>query len=227
MIMKLKDSFTKIRAIFNRNYDTATTAVENHPLLEDAKGRLCPLHTIKPVDLARHDLITDRLDAAKILLGLLQEFKEQTFADISAFVDVSAAEYEVKMGGVKGNLMLVNHNETRKIKIAIQDRITFDERLQVAKQLFDELINEHSDGLDDVIATLISQVFSVDKAGKVDTRKVLELRRYNIKHPKWLLAMEAINDSIKVSGSKSYIQMYERDTPEDEWKGVFLDLAKV
>lgn len=225
--MELKNSFEKIRAIFNRNYDTATTAVENHPLLEDAKGRLCPLHTIKPVDLARHDLVTDRLDAADVIEALLKEFKDQTFADINAFVEVSAADYDVKMGGVKGNLQLVNHNETKKLRVAISERITFDERLQVAKQLFDELISEHSAGLDDVIAALISQVFTVDKVGKVDTRKVLELRRYNIKHPKWVLAMAAIDDSIKSAGSKSYIQMHKRDTPEGEWRGVFLDLAKV
>lgn len=225
--MELKDSFNKIRAIFNKNYDTATTAVENHPVLVDAQGRLCPLHTIKPVDLARHDLVNDRLAAAEALQVLLREFKEQTFADIDAFVEVSAAEYDVKMGGVKGNLQLVNHNETGKLRIAISDRITFDERLQVAKKLFDELINEHSEGLDDVIAALINQVFTVDKAGKVDTRKVLELRRYNITHPKWLEAMKAINESIKVASSKSYIQMYKRTTPDDDWVALSLDLAKV
>lgn len=225
--MNINDSFKKIRGIFNKNYDKVTTAVENHPVLVDAKGRLCPLHTIHAVDLARHDLVNDRLAAAEVLQGLLQEFKEQTFADIDAFVEVSAAEYDVKMGGVKGNLQLVNHNETGKIRVAISDRITFDERLQVAKQLFDELINEHSEGLDEVIAALIQQVFSVDKAGKVDTRKVLELRRYNIKHPKWVEAMKAINDSIKIAGSKSYIQMYKRATPDDDWVTLSLDLAKV
>ncbi len=39
--------------------------------------------------------------------------------------------------------------------------------------------------------------------------------------------MAAINDSIKVVGSRSYIQMYERKTPNDDWVAVSLDLAKV
>ncbi len=228
--MNIINSFEKIRAIFGQNKSTvdgANTGDWAAPMLIDGKGRHCPVNTIHPVDLARHDLVNDRLDAAKALLSQLQAFKEQTFADIEAFIELSAADYDVKMGGTKGNLSLINHGDTRKVRIAIADRIVFDERLQVAKQLFDELIAEHSNGLDEVIAVLIQEVFKVDKAGKIDTRKVLELRRYNVKHPKWTQAMAAINDSIKVVGSRSYIQMYERDTPNDDWQTVSLDLAKV
>jgi len=225
--MNIKDSFKKIRAIFDKNDATIILKMDEKPMLVDAKGRHCPLHSIRPTDLARHDIVVDRLAAAKVLCGLLQEFKEQTFADVNAFIDLSASEYNVKMGGVKGNLQLINYDETLKLRIAVADRIVFDERLQIAKQLFDELIAEHSEGLDDVITALIEQVFKVDKAGKIDTKKVLELRRYNIKHPKWVQAMEAINDSIKVVGSKSYIQMYERENANEDWQAVSLDLAKV
>jgi hypothetical protein len=226
--MSFKNSLDKIRAIFTKNAVAIECPDISTPeTLIDGKGRYCPLHTIKPVDLARHYIVSDRLQAAKVLLKLLQQFKEETFADIDAFIDLSASEYDVKMGGVKGNLQLVNHDETLKLRVSIADRIVFDERLQVAKQLFDELIAEHSEGLDEVIAALIEQVFKVDKAGKIDAKKVLELRRYNIKHPKWLEAMTAINDSIKVVGSKSYIQMYERESANDDWVAVSLDLAKV
>jgi hypothetical protein len=226
--MKLKDSFEKIRGIFSKNEQSIKKPDITTPdTLIDAKGRYCPLHTIHAVDLARHDLVNDRFSAAEVLEALLMEFKEQTFADVNAFVELSAAEYGVKIGGVKGNLQLVNHDETRKIRIAIANRITFDERLLAAKQLFDELIAENSEGLNEVIAALIQQVFQVDKAGKIDAKKVMELRKYNIKHPKWLKAMDAINDSIKVVGSKSYIQIYKRDTANDEWVTVSLDLAKV
>lgn len=226
--MNMKDSFEKIRNIFTNNAEQQKTPDGSADvMLKDAKGRLCPLHTIQAVDLARHDLVNDRFSAAEVLETLLMEFKEQTFADVNAFVELSAAEYGVKIGGVKGNLQLVNHDETRKIRIAIANRITFDERLLAAKQLFDELIAENSEGLNEVIAALIQQVFQVDKAGKIDAKKVMELRKYNIKHPKWLKAMDAINDSIKVVGSKSYIQIYKRDTANDEWVTVSLDLAKV
>lgn len=228
--MNIKDSLQKVRAIFTKNQEVTDGAEKGDwaiPMLVDGKGRHCPLNTIHPVDLARHDLVQDRIAAAKQLLVLLQEFKAQTFSDVEAFIELSAADYDVKMGGTKGNLSLINHSDTQKLRIAISDRIIFDERLQVAKQLFDELIAEHSTGLDEVIAALIQEVFKVDKAGKIDSKKVLELRRYNIKHPKWIKAMEAINDSIKVVGSKSYIQLYERETPNDDWRAVSLDLAKV
>ncbi len=231
--MNIKNSFDKIRAIFSKNYDAvyvngiSDELNDNLPMLTDGKGRHCPINTIHPVDLARHDLVIDRLAEAKALRDQLRAFKEQTFTDVEAFIELSAADYDVKMGGVKGNLAMVNHDETLKLRIAISERIAFDERLQVAKALFDELVAEHSAGLDEVIAVLIQEVFKVDKAGKVDARKVLDLRKYKVKHPKWEKAMQAINDSIKIMGSKTYIQIYDRETPNDEWELVSLDLAKV
>lgn len=231
--MSIKNSFEKIRDIFMSNKNaiemSGLDAAENERpvVLKDAQGRLCPLHTIKPVDFARHELVNDRVEAAKVIVRLLEEFKEQTFADVGVFVDLSASEYGVKIGGVKGNLKLVNHDETSRLRIAIADRIVFTEQLQAAKKLFDEIVAENSEGLNDVIKVLIDGVFKVDKAGKIDAKKVFELRKYSINHPKWVLAMKAINDSIKVVGSKSYIQLATRESADDEWQTLNLDLSKV
>ncbi|MDR9772407.1 DUF3164 family protein [Rhizobium hidalgonense] len=43
----------------------------------------------------------------------------------------------------------------------------------------------------------------------------------------WLRAMEAIRNSITITGSKEYVRFYERNTPKDEWRAVTIDLAKV
>ncbi|PDT19032.1 DUF3164 family protein [Rhizobium hidalgonense] len=39
--------------------------------------------------------------------------------------------------------------------------------------------------------------------------------------------MEAIRNSITITGSKEYVRFYERNTPKDEWRAVTIDLAKV
>ena len=53
-------------------------------------------------------------------------------------------------------------------------------------------------------------MLNADKTGKINTKRVLSLRRLDIKDERWLRAMDAIGDSIQVAGSKSYIRIYKQ-----------------
>ncbi|WP_117249580.1 DUF3164 family protein, partial [Klebsiella pneumoniae] len=72
----------------------------------DAKGALIPVKLLKPIDLARDALVGEIVTKAIELNKLMKEFKNNSFADIAAFVDLSANEYDVKLGGKKGNVTL-------------------------------------------------------------------------------------------------------------------------
>jgi len=65
----------------------------------------------------------------------------------------------------------------------------------------------------------------VDKEGKLNTGRIIGLRRLAIDDPNWLRAMEAISDSMQVVGSKSYLRVYERAVSDDKWSAVSMDLA--
>jgi hypothetical protein len=67
----------------------------------DAKGALIPVKLLKPIDLARDALVGEIVTKAIELNKLMKEFKNNSFADIAAFVDLSANEYDVKLGGKK------------------------------------------------------------------------------------------------------------------------------
>jgi hypothetical protein len=54
---------------------------------------------------------------------------------------------------------------------------------------------------------------------------VLGLKRLNIRDEKWQRAMQAIADSVQVSGSKPYIRIYERIGDTDQFKPISLDVA--
>lgn len=230
----MKNSVEKIKTLYGQVAEFKQDKVA--PMLTDAKGRHCPVSIISAVDLARDSLVNDCCAQALELSKMIEDFKAETFADIDAFVEVSNAEHGTKIGVVaenskrkvwKGNIQLINYNATQKINLKINDKIAFNEKLNNAMEKLQGLIKAHSSDIDEIIKVLVNEAFRVDKAGYIDTQKVLELRRYKIEHPVWKAAMDDIAESIQVVGSKSYLQFWQRENPEAEWQSIPLDIARL
>lgn len=194
---------------------------------KNAQGNLVPIANIKPIDTTRDELVLEIVNRAKALNAELAKFKAQTFADIAAFVGLSAEQYRVYLGGKKGNVTLLSFDGRYKVLRAIQESISFDERLQAAKALIDECLNDWSEGASPELMVLVNDAFRVDQAGNIRTGSVLALRRVSIDDPRWQRAMQAIGEAVQVVSSKSYVRVYERDEETGEYKSIGLDLAVV
>lgn len=191
---------------------------------EDASGRLIPLNKIKQIDKDRQSLVTKVCEAAKEQQKQLLAFKTKMNSMVSEFVGHSLSAYKVQYGGSKGNITLISFDGRYKIVKSCQDSIRFDERLQAAKILIDECIQAWSKGSNNNIKVLVGSAFQVDKSGKINTSRVLGLRKLKIEDPKWERAMQAIDDSILVTSSKEYIRFYERDDTGG-YQAISLDIA--
>lgn len=203
---------------------TETTIPAGHR--RDAKGRLVPEAQIKPIDRTRDELVHELWIKAEAVHKALAEFKLAAFADIEAFVDLSAEQYGVTLGGNKGNVQLLSFDGELRIQRAIAERIVFDERLQAAKELIDECLTEWTVDARPEIAMLVQDAFRVDQAGNIRTGNVLALKRLAIEDPRWQRAMEAIGDAVQVVGSKSYIRFHRR-AANGSYQALSLDLAGV
>ena len=104
--------------------------------------------------------------------------------------------------------------------------LAFDERLQTAKELIDSCLIRWSDGASMNLVAVVLEAFKVDKKGKLDVRRILELRRYEITDEEWSRAMDAISDSITVQNTRRYIRFYER-VGDDEWRMIPLDWSSM
>lgn len=192
--------------------------------MQDAQGRYVPITMIKPIDKERNDLVYSIVQRAMALSVLLSEFKLAAMGDIEAFVDLSAEQYGVKRGGKKGNVELVSFDGQYKVLRAINESITFDERIQGAKELVRECIKEWGQGSKPEIMALINDAFAVDSQGRINAARLLALRRLNITDEKWQMAMKALSDAVQVSGSKAYVRIYKRQD-DGSYKQINLDLA--
>lgn len=205
----------------------ATVAEGAHPgYWEDASGNLVPVTKIKDVDKLRHEVVCELAQKAKELSAALAQFKAAAMGEVEAFVSTSFLQYELKVGGKKGNVTLTSFDGRFQVVRQMQETLAFDERLQAAKELIDQCVHAWSEGANDNIMALVNHAFQVDQEGKVNTGRVLGLRKLDIKDDGWLKAMEAIADSIRTASSKPYVRFYERDA-NGKMQAICVDLAGV
>lgn len=194
--------------------------------MENAQGHLIPVGNVKDIDKTRDSLVYELIRYWKEMHARLADFKQKMMDDIGAFVELSAEQYDVRLGGKKGNISLVSYDGKYKLILAISDLIAFDEQIHAAKQLLIECAAEWTEGSRAEVQIIINDAFQVDKAGNISVSKILALKRLNIKHPKWVKAMDAIGNSIRIDGSKAYVRAYEKNDA-GQWIGLPLDIAAI
>ena len=192
---------------------------------EDARGALVPVSAIRPIDLMRDDLVNELFDTIEPKAQAYAEAKQKGIETVRTFVDVSAAEFDVKPSK-KGNVTLTSLDGKRRVLVAMQDVLTFDERLHAAKALIDQCLEEYSIGANANLKVIVQQAFDVNKEGNISTSKVLALRSYNIQDEKWQRAMRALTDSLTVHVSREYIRLYRRDEDSGEYVRVDADTGR-
>lgn len=194
--------------------------------LRDAKGALVPIELVKPVDLLMDELVRTMLADARIISKLLHDFKQRTFERVGALQALIAQDYDATIGGRKGNVTLSTYDGCGQVKIAVADRLELGPQLQVAKALIDECLREWSAESHVAIRALVDRVFAVDKEGQIShTGIFMLLGLTGIDDERWLNAMKALRDSIRVIGSRTYTRYYDRPAPDGAWRGVPLDIA--
>jgi hypothetical protein len=172
---------------------------------------MVPAELVKEIDKLRDQTVRKIADEAMKMKDILADFKRRIRDDIYTFVDLSFQQYGKSWGGKKGNITLTTYDGKYRLLVDTDETITFDERLQVAKEIIGGCLDKWSSGARPEIRMLVNDAFQVDRAGRISTTRVLGLRRLEIKDPEWQKAMQAITESILVSGSKQYLRFYERN----------------
>lgn len=179
--------------------------------MKNAAGDLIAMENVKDIDLARDELVKEIAAKIKAANAQLRDLKASLMDDVDAFVALSLERYGVKLGGKKGNVTLDSFDGQFQVCRQVGENIVFDERLQAAKALIDECLRDWTRDTRGDLRTLVERTFRVDKTGKLNVGAILGLRSLEISDERWQRAMTAISDSIKVTGTRPYLRLYERD----------------
>lgn len=193
----------------------------------NADGHFVPESMIKPIDQARDSFVNELIGKVKALHEEMANFKTCAFGDIAAFVEMSAEEYGVKLGGKQGNITLYSFDGRYKVQRSVNKKMAFDERLQAAKALIDEYLSDLSEGAKPELKLFVNDFFNVDGNGEIQTDRVRGLRRFAITDERWIKALAIISDAYIAVGSKSYVRFYERVGDTDQFKPISLDIASL
>ena len=206
---------------------TETTPTIPPGYWQDANGNLVPDSKVKDVDKVRHELVVNMCQQAQVLREQLAAFKLASMANVAAFVSMSMETYGVKSGGNKGNVTLTSYDGKYKLVRQMADRIVFGPELMAAKALIDECVHVWAQEANDNIKALVNHAFQTDKEGKINTGRVLGLRRLDIRDAKWQQAMQAIADSMQTASTTPYIRFYVRNDTTQNYTAIPLDMAGV
>lgn len=205
--------------------DTATIDVGGQPYMRDSKGALVPLSLVKAQHKLEDEMVRKVMGFARDLSGQIGRFKGHTFEDLNGFQSLLEQEYGARAGGSKGNVTFQSFDGLQKVQVQIADQLAFGPELQAAKLLIDECLIEWGAESRVEIRALVNRVFNVEKEGQINRSELFSLLRMELTDERWVRAMAAIRDSIRITGTKSYVRFYERASPDAGWRAVTIDLA--
>lgn len=199
----------------------------------DPQGRKVPDHLVTDADRMKDELAERLASGAEGVQAAMAAFKKAALDEMYAAKELLFEKYGAKVGGKKGGFGIRSYDGATEVRLDVADRISFGPELQAAKALIDECIESWAEGADPNIRVLIDDAFQVNKAGRIDTKRVLGLRKLPIKGPdgnpddRWQRAMDAITDALIVDQTATYVRFYRRNDQTNGMELVNLDFSSL
>ena len=196
---------------------------------KNRRGEFVHPDMVRTDEKIKDEMIEKLFERVDEIREILSEFKKDAFGEVEGYFDLLLQEYGVdaKARSKKGNITLEDFSGVRKVSVAVNDTVAFDEKLSIAKLKIDECLHEWTKDSGSELKTLVNRAFDVDKKGEISVSKVMALKSYDISHPKWIEAMNIIDEATQVVSSKQYIRFYSREDETANYKQLSLDFSKI
>ena len=200
--------------------------VNGKTYMTDPRGALLPLDTIKHQHQLEDQLVRGQFGWFLALVDQISRFRGHLFADLGAFDALLAEKYGAEKGGPKGNRTYSTVDDCYRISIRVRDTLDFGPELQASKSLIDDCLRDWTDEAAAPLRVIVNGAFNVDKEGKINKAELFKLLRHDITEPKWVAAMEALKDAIRVTGSRTSPEFRMRAAVGEELFTVSFNLAR-
>jgi hypothetical protein len=191
-------------------------------LWNDEAGNRIPYSRVKQSERLNERKLATIARQAIALNDRLKAFKLAVFAEAQEMYEAFITENGGKKPGKgKGGITLYNFDRTIKAEVAVSEQINFDENfIKLAEDKLNELLNDGLSDAKEFIKPLVMDAFKTS-GGKLDTKRVLGLRRYadRITDTRYAEAMGFIDKAIRKPESKEYFRVWVKDE-----KGEFVDV---
>lgn len=203
-----------------------TKEIEGKTYYMRGDGTLVPEEQVKPKDRLRDQFVMDTaMKMAKLRTEMIR-LKAEVVDDIDAFMEMMAEEYDVHLGGDKGNLTFSSFDGNVQIQYSQSNYTRYNEGIYIAKQLIDEFMDDITKDSSSSIRQIVEAAFSM-RQGHIDPKAIARLRSINETDPRWVKAMQIIDESrMVVPGSKN-LRLYVRNKISDKMELQSLDFSGI
>lgn len=194
----------------------------------DEQGRKVPFKYVSKFDKQKESELGKILKEAEVLNNRLSLLKLAITNFCENTIKQYAEKNKIKTETWKGNLTIQNFDNSVKIELNAVARVEFDDlAIKACKGLLDEFLSENIDAKNAFISEIVTDAFSTSR-GKLDTKKVLSLLKYEskIQDAKFQEAMRFLKESIRNTGSKNFYRISVKGS-DNEFKAVKLDLTSL
>lgn len=189
-------------------------------------GNRVPIGAVNPLDVLRDEEVRSIVEIAEDLQGVIEQSKQTILDKISNYIDLAYDTYGVKPGGKKGNVTLMSYDNQYKVVIQVNENVTFNEQLQIARQLLTECLREWTKDGRDELKALIEEALHVDKQGRVNRWQIMRLLKIESSDPRFQKAQVAIRNAITPVEAKEYVRIHKRNKM-GHWEYVNLNFASL
>ena len=153
---------------------------------------------------------------------VLEQIVRESIADLDGLMKLKESV------GVKGNFQTSSFDGLIQVSIDQQYNIQLDERVARARELMLEYVNSELSRLDKdttFLRKLVEDSFRANAKGYLPISSILKLTRYEVKDARWNEARGILQDSMKPVPGKRYLNCRVRNTPQQDFKTIRMDLA--
>lgn len=170
------------------------------------------------------------LREAKSVSEKLRNLKKMIYEASTRAEEAFMKEKGIEQRGKgKGNFTWYNFDRSIKVEVNVNEPIVFDDlTIQAAKEKFDHFLDDNVTASTDFIKQMILEAFETSRGRKLDTKRVMNLVRYEkkVNKPLFSEAVALINEAIRRPGTKMYFKIYEREK-DGSYKIIDLNLATI
>lgn len=190
-------------------------------------GKFIPVENIQPKFKKRDAVVTKIVERAIKLQDRMIKDKKDFILMGVAYLMYLEKKHGIKDKKIEGNLTLSDYANTLQVKLSVNNMITFDEELNVAKKLIDECLRKWTKNSSVNLRSIVDEAFNIDKKGRVNTWMILRLTRLKINNKVWKRAMQMIIDSMEISGTRQYFTFKYRKDKDSLWKSLNLNFSSL
>lgn len=197
-------------------------ATKKENLWTDINGDQVPAKYVSKFDKAR-DAVSRRI-LKRFLAGrkVLEQIVRESIEDLDGLMKLKESV------GSKGNFQTSSFDGLIQVSIDQQYNIQLDERVARARELMLEYVNSELSRLDKdttFLRKLVEDSFRANAKGYLPIASILKLTRYEVKDKRWNEARGILQDAMKPVPGKRYLNCRVRNTPQQDFKTIRLDLA--